>query len=225
MKRTSCCLLSSKVCPFAQNIRMGPDRENRAPGRSSLPSAPGRASVSPLTWLIKHVHSQDAPSFWSLPPNTLLLNWNKIGAHLPASRPPRLPPGRLPSRHPICPPLAHHPAAHWPVRFPDKPGLFPSLGLLFLPGMSSVAPSMAGSFSLSFFLEAYLSCPFKQSSPGALDYPVGHFYSGSLLHLCSLPVSPGKPGPCLQITAAPTGPRQCLGCRRLSVISAKGPNV
>ena len=88
------------------------------------------------------------------------------------------------------PPLSH---TGLPVCFPEKPSLFPSLLLLFLPGMFCAALLTAGSLSFSFFLEAYPSRPLKQFSPGTLGPVLRGALTLGVSCLCSLSVSCMKP--------------------------------
>lgn len=55
MRRTGCCLLGPKVCPFAQSPEAGPKGEHRALERNSSPdtkSIPRRARALHLTGVL-----------------------------------------------------------------------------------------------------------------------------------------------------------------------------
>lgn len=162
-------------------------RARSQPGRFLLPVTAPKNTPSQL--------EQDlTPAPWLLGLPTCLLHVS--------------PTGLLPG-HPLL--ITHQP--HWPpICFPEKPGLFPSLSLLFLPGVFSAALLTAGSFSFSFFVEAYPSCPLKQSSPGTLDLS----FRSLLLWESPVPMFivcefQEATGLVLRITAAPTGPSSAWG--------------
>lgn len=191
MTRTSCCLLSSQACPFAQSIKTGPNGENGAARGLSLPLAPeGQMCHISHTLQSTFTARMLLPFCGFLQKCSSLIGTESDSCFL-ADRHQHLPLGCLPYLSSPCPPPFSHTGP--PVCFPEKPNLFPSCLLLVLPGMFCAALFLAGSLSSSFFLEAYPSLPIKQSSPGTLDLVLWDTFILRISHLCLWSVSSMKP--------------------------------
>lgn len=108
MRRTGCCLLSPKVCPFAQSPKAGPKGEHRALGTQKGPVGEQGRCISQEYCTLQFTRHGVLPFSGHFPaqnpPGTLLLSWNEIRT-LRSGLPPLTPASYLPT--PYSPPSRH----------------------------------------------------------------------------------------------------------------------